>query len=194
VEAIHGGAGLLLHFTQQTIELIDLYPVGIKAHASFRRAGEGAQPTRGANMTHSRNAAVAATLLRVTLGALFIAHALLKYFVFTLPGTAGFFESLGLPGALGYATFAAELAGGVLLVLGVQTRIVALALVPIMLGATWAHLGNGWVFSGPKGGWEYPAFWTVTLVVQALLGDGAWALRPAPTTRAVPARAGLRSA
>jgi len=108
---------------------------------------------------------------------MFVAHALLKYFVFTLPGTAQFFESIGLPGALGYATFAAELVGGVLLIAGVQVRTVALALVPILLGATWAHAGNGWVFSAPNGGWEYPAFWTVALIVQALLGEGALALR-----------------
>src|SRR5512138_363828 len=81
----------------------------------------------------------AALLLRLALGTMFIAHAALKYFVFTLPGTAQFFESLGLPGVLGYATFAAELVGGVMLVLGMQTRIVALAFVPILLGATWAH-------------------------------------------------------
>ena len=119
----------------------------------------------------------AALLLRLSLGTMFIAHALLKYFVFTLPGTAQFFESLGLPGALGYATFAAELVGGVLLILGVQTRIVAIALIPVLLGATWAHAGNGWLFTSPKGGWEYPAFWTVTLIVQALIGDGTFALR-----------------
>jgi len=138
-------------------------------------------------MTDPRHAAIAALLLRLSLGTMFVAHALLKYFVFTLPGTAQFFESLGLPGVLGYATFAAELVGGVLLILGLQTRIVALALVPIMLGATWAHLGNGWLFSAPNGGWEYPAFWTVTLFVQALLGDGAYAVRPsmrAPELRA----------
>jgi putative oxidoreductase len=129
-------------------------------------------------MTDPRHAATAALLLRVSLGTMFIAHALLKYFVFTLPGTAQFFESLGLPGILGYVTFAAELGGGILLVLGVYSRAVALALVPILLGATWAHFGNGWLFSAPKGGWEYPAFWTATLFVQALLGDGAYALRP----------------
>ena len=56
-----------------------------------------------------------------------------------------------------------------------RTRIVALALVPVLLGATWAHAGNGWLFTSPNGGWEYPAFWTVTLIVQALLGDGAFA-------------------
>jgi putative oxidoreductase len=131
-------------------------------------------------MTDSRNPnpAVAALLLRVSLGSMFIAHALLKYFVFTLPGTAQFFESLGLPGALGYATFAAELVGGVLLILGVRVRAVSLVLLPILLGATWVHAGNGWLFTSPKGGWEYPAFWTVTLVVQGLLGEGAYALRP----------------
>ena len=129
-------------------------------------------------MTDSRNAAFAALVLRASLGTMFIAHALLKYFVFTLPGTAQFFTSLGLPGILGYATFAAELVGGILLIAGVKTRAVSLALVPVLLGATWAHAGNGWLFSSPNGGWEYPAFWTIALLVQALLGDGAYALRP----------------
>ena len=134
-------------------------------------------------MNDARLTGYAALLLRVTLGTLFVAHALLKYFVFTLPGTAQFFASLGLPGALGYVTFAAELVGGLMLIAGVKVRAVSLALVPVLLGATWAHAGNGWVFSAPNGGWEYPAFWTVMLVVQALLGAGAFAanpVRPAP--------------
>jgi putative oxidoreductase len=134
-------------------------------------------------MIDSRTAPYAALLLRLSLGTMFIAHALLKLFVFTLPGTAQFFESLGLPGALGYATFAAELVGGVLLVLGLGTRWIAAALVPILLGALWAHSGNGWLFSAKNGGWEYPAFWTVALIVQALLGDGAYALRSGASRR-----------
>jgi putative oxidoreductase len=140
-------------------------------------------------MTDSR-ADYAALLLRLSLGTLFVAHALLKLFVFTLPGTAQFFQSLGLPGALGYVTFAAELVGGALLIAGLHARWVALALVPIMLGATWAHAGNGWVFSAANGGWEYPAFWTVTLFVQALLGNGAYALRLGGNAR----RAALQTA
>ena len=132
-------------------------------------------------MNDSRMTETAALLLRLALGTLFIAHALLKYFVFTLPGTAQFFASIGLPGMLGYVVFALELVGGVLLLVGFKTRAVALALVPVLLGATWVHAGNGWLFSSPNGGWEYPAFWTVTLVVQALLGDGAYALRPTST-------------
>ena len=130
-------------------------------------------------MTDSRNPATAALLLRLSLGTMFIAHALLKYFVFTLPGTAQFFESIGLPGVLGYATFAVELVGGVLLIAGVRSRIVSIALIPVLIGATWAHAGNGWLFNAPNGGWEYPAFWTIALIVQALLGDGAYALTPA---------------
>jgi len=120
--------------------------------------------------------AYAALLLRLALGTMFIAHALLKYFVFTLPGTEQFFASVGLPGFLAYVTFAAELVGGALLIAGFRTRIVALALVPVLLGATWVHAGNGWLFTSPNGGWEYPAFWTLALVVQALLGDGALAV------------------
>ena len=134
-------------------------------------------------MNETRNVEYAALVLRVALGAMFIAHALLKYFVFTLPGTAQFFASIGLPGVLGYVTFGAELIGGILLIAGVRTRVVALALVPILLGATWAHAGNGWLFTAPNGGWEYPAFWTVALVVQALLGDGALAFRTVPSPR-----------
>lgn len=115
-------------------------------------------------------------MLRLALGVMFIAHAGLKYFVFTLPGTAQFFQSLGLPAALAYVTFAAELVGGVLIIAGLYTRWVAAALVPILIGATWAHAGNGWVFTAPNGGWEYPAFLAFAAAAQALLGDGAYAL------------------
>ncbi|MCP5424564.1 MAG: DoxX family protein [Gammaproteobacteria bacterium] len=134
-------------------------------------------------MTTTATTPYAALLLRVSLGVLFIAHALLKLLVFTLPGTVQYFASLGLPGPLAYLVFAAELSGGVLLVLGVYTRWVALALVPIMVGATSVHIGNGWVFSSAGGGWEFPVYWTVTLFVQFLLGDGALALKPSAAER-----------
>ncbi|MBA3776559.1 MAG: DoxX family protein [Betaproteobacteria bacterium] len=119
---------------------------------------------------------LAALLLRTSLGVMFIAHALLKYFVFTLPGTVQFFASLGLPGILAYATFAAELIGGVLLIAGIYTRVVALVLVPVLVGATWAHAGNGWLFTSPNGGWEYPAFLTIVALAVGILGDGRYAL------------------
>jgi len=127
-------------------------------------------------MIDNRTAPYAAFVLRAALGVMFIAHALLKYSVFTLPGTAKFFESLGLPGPLAYLTFAAELIGGALILAGLGTRWVSLALVPVLLGATWAHAGNGWLFTAPNGGWEYPAFLAVAAIVQALLGDGKFAV------------------
>ena len=112
---------------------------------------------------------VGTTLLRISFGAMFIAHSVvLKYFVYSLAGTADYFVSIGLPAFLAYVVFAAEAIGGVLLVLGVQTRIVALALLPILVGATWAHVGNGWVFSNANGGWEYPLYLIVIAVVVAL--------------------------
>ncbi|MBU9412449.1 DoxX family protein [Burkholderia multivorans] len=118
----------------------------------------------------------AATLLRVALGVLYLAHVAQKVFVFTLPGTAQFFASIGLPGWLAYLTTLVELVGGLALLAGVRVRLAALVLLPFMLGAVSAHLPNGWSFGAPHGGWEYPAFWAVTLVVQALLGGGAFAL------------------
>lgn len=126
-----------------------------------------------------RTAAAGAALLRVSFGVMFLAHSLLlKLVVFGLPGTATFFESVGLPGWFAYVVFAAEAVGGLMLVLGIQARWVALALVPILLGATWVHAGNGWIFTNPGGGWEYPFYLAVLGVAQFLLGDGAWALAP----------------
>ena len=127
-------------------------------------------------MKDSNQIDVAAVLLRTGLGVMFIAHALLKVFVFTLPGTVQFFESIGLPGPLAYATIGAELVGGAMLILGVYTRAVAFALLPVLLGAVWAHFGNGWLFTAPKGGWEYPAFLALAAVVVGLLGGGRYVL------------------
>lgn len=124
-----------------------------------------------------RTAPLAIALLRVALGVMFLAHSvLLKLMTFTLAGTAGYFESLGLPAFTAYLVFAAEAGAGVALILGLQARWVALATVPILLGAVWVHAGNGWVFSAAGGGWEYPAYLAVLAVAQFLLGDGAFAL------------------
>jgi len=127
-------------------------------------------------MIDSRHAALAAFVLRVASGLLFIAHAMIKILVFTPAGTAGFFGKLGLPGGLAYVVIAAELLGGLALVLGVWARLVALALIPILLGALSVHAGNGWVFNAPNGGWEYPAFLALTAFAHVLIGDGAFAV------------------
>lgn len=120
---------------------------------------------------------MAALLLRISTGLLFLAHGFyLKLFVFGMEGTVGFFGSLGYPAVLAYLVVAAETAGGLALIAGLHTRWVSLALVPVMIGATLVHAGNGWLFSAPNGGWEYPVFWTVTLVALAFLGDGRYSV------------------
>jgi putative oxidoreductase len=138
-------------------------------------------------MNSIKQQAIAATTLRITLGIMFLAHSIvLKYFTFTLAGTAQYFESLGLPGLLAYVVFAVEAVGGVLLVLGIQTRSVALALIPVLAGAAWVHIGNGWVFNAAGGGWEYPVFLIVVSTVTALLAPQAMRVE---SIRGVTARA-----
>ena len=131
-----------------------------------------------------KSSAFGITLLRMALGVMWIAHALLKLLVFTLPGTAQFFASVGFPAWLAYPVFAAELAGGCALLLGIYPRQAALLLVPVMAAAAWVHLPNGWVHTSPGGGWEYPVFLVVASVALWLIGDGAWSLRR--STRFVP--------
>lgn len=119
----------------------------------------------------------AALLLRVSMGLMFLAHGgLLKVWTFGLAGTMGFFGSLGYPPLLGAIVAVAEIGAGIALILGVGVRGVSLLALPIMIGATFQHLPAGWLFSAQGGGWEFPAFWTVALLVQAGLGAGAHAL------------------
>lgn len=131
-------------------------------------------------MIKASTAPYAALLLRVSLGLLFLAHVGLKVFVFTIPGFVGFFASLGLPAIVAYAVIALEFLGGLALILGIYASWVALPLALEMLGTiVLVHGANGWMFANKGGGWEYPAFWAVALIVQYLLGDGALALKPA---------------
>ena len=87
-------------------------------------------------------------------------------------------KASAFPARLAYLVIGAELLGGIALILGAWTRWVALALVPILLGSIYApHGAAGFFFSNQGGGWEFPAFWAIALVVQALIGDGALAVR-----------------
>jgi putative oxidoreductase len=133
--------------------------------------------------TTARSGALGVLLLRVSLGLMFLAHSIaLKLLTFGLPGTAAFFVKVGLPAFLAYVTFAAEAIGGVLLILGIQTRWVAISLSPILIGALiWVHARNGWMFASPNGGWEYPLYLFVLCLAQGLLGDGPLALSPSYT-------------
>lgn len=119
----------------------------------------------------------AALLLRVSMGVMFLGHGLLlKVMTFGLAGTMGYFGSIGFPPVLGAIVAIAEVAAGVALITGVWVRLVSLLALPIMIGAVLQHAGAGWLFNAPGGGWEFPAFWTAALLVQAGLGAGAHAL------------------
>ncbi|HYC05789.1 MAG TPA: DoxX family protein [Azospirillaceae bacterium] len=121
----------------------------------------------------------AALLLRLSLGTMYLAHAGLKLFTFGMAGTSAFFEAQGLPGWSAYAVVAAEAVGGVLLLLGIRAGLTAAALLPVLAGAAWVHLPNGWVFTAPGGGWEYPAFLAAASLVMLLLDwDGRRSVNP----------------
>jgi putative oxidoreductase len=120
-------------------------------------------------------------LLRWCLGVMFLAHALYKWRVDTIPGVVAFFKSLGLPGWFAYLDLAAEFGGAVCFILGIWPRYVALFLMPLMIGTiVFVHGKNGWRFDNKGGGWEYSAFWTAALFAVFLLGDGAVALVASP--------------
>lgn len=124
----------------------------------------------------SRTASLGPLLLRVALGTVFLAHAYAKAAIYTFAGTEQYFAAQGFPAWTVYPVFAAELLGGLALVAGVRVRWTAALLVPTMLGALKTHLPNGWSFTAPGGGWEYPALLLVALAVQWTLGAGAYAL------------------
>jgi putative oxidoreductase len=130
--------------------------------------------------TDPRAVAAGATLLRLTLGAMWVSHAWFKISAFGVSGFAGWLDSLGLPGFMAGPVIALELIGGVLIVSGFYARYVSIALLPVLAVATWVHLPNGLIFSSANGGWEYPVFLMIASAVHALIGDGVLALRSRP--------------
>lgn len=130
------------------------------------------------NFIDERFGSSGATLLRLALGSMWISHALLKWYVFTIPGFAAWLSSQGMPAFMAWPVFLLELCGGLMILTGFYGRYASAVLVPVLLVATWTHAGNGWVHTSAGGGWEYPLFLLVTSVVHILLGDGYYALSP----------------
>lgn len=125
----------------------------------------------------NRSMQYGAMITRVSLGVILLAHGLLKVLVFTIAGTIQFFEGIGFPAISAYFVIFGEVAGGIALIVGLFTRIVALLSLPILLGATFVHLNNGWLFSNAGGGWEFPALLVVIAIAVSLQGPGAFALK-----------------
>ena len=115
---------------------------------------------------------LAALILRITIGIMFLAHGLTKLLVFTPAGTAQFFASLGLPEFLAYLTIVFEIGGGICLVLGILVQIISWLTFLQMIVISFIHSSNGWSFGNAGGGWEYPAFMSLTALSLALIGSG----------------------
>ena len=125
---------------------------------------------------------VAALLLRVLLGLLFVAHLYWKFAL--LPGgLQAWWRGLvgsGYPAPVPAYVLSAEVAGALLLIPGIFTRLVALYALPMMLGAAqfWV-VRKGFYFT--TGGAEMPLVWAALLIIQFVAGDGAWSLVPTPS-------------
>ena len=121
---------------------------------------------------------VALLILRLVLGLTLAAHGLNKFFGGgRIPGTARWFESIGMKPGKFHATVAAttETAAGLGLAAGLLTPIPAAGFVSLMLVAAWTvHRANG--FFIVKEGWEYNLVLAVTAVVIATLGAGKLSL------------------
>lgn len=120
-----------------------------------------------------------ALLLRVSLGLMWLSHSIvLKVMTFGMAGLASWMGSVGFPPSLAYPLVIAEIVGGTAILFGFYGRWASLLLQPVLLGAFIIHFGNGWVFTAPNGGWEYPVFLMMASIAHFFLGDGAYALRP----------------
>lgn len=114
---------------------------------------------------------LAVLVLRIALGAVFLVHGLTKLFVYTPKGTAAFFAAHGFPAWLAYPVMSWEIIGGLLLIIGIKPRWLALAFLPVLAGAFLTHWPNGFMFNVPNGGWEFPAFLALTVLVYAGIAD-----------------------
>lgn len=93
-------------------------------------------------------------VVRVILGITFLVHGVAK-FQMGLGNVAGYFQSLGIPGFLGYVVALIEFIGGVALILGLGTRIVSALVGVVMMGAIFtAKLPAGFMGNATAAGYE----------------------------------------
>jgi putative oxidoreductase len=127
-------------------------------------------------MTYQRTVPYAALVLRLTLGSLFIAH---LYWKFEVRGFIQWWTSLNNAGypdwVLAYVV-SGEFAGALLLIPGIYTRYVSLYALPLILGAAQFWLTRKGFFFTAAGA-ELPILWAMGLIVQALIEDGAFAVK-----------------
>jgi putative oxidoreductase len=124
-------------------------------------------------MNRSSLTTSAVTILRVTLGFLFAAHGWQKFNEFTIAGTQASFAKMGVPAAQVTAPVVAslELAGGIALILGILTRVVAALLALDMLGALFLVHAQAGIFAA-SGGYELVLLLGAAALALALTGGG----------------------
>ena len=134
-------------------------------------------------MTREKQLDVGLLVLRVSLGIIFIAHGYLKVFTFGLKHAMEVFEAHTvwhinmIPGWVALPSAAIEWVGGILLILGVKTRLTTPFLAAVAFGAGAVHFENGWNYtSKPDGGWEYGIFLCLCCIVVFLVGPGKYTL------------------
>ncbi len=120
---------------------------------------------------------IAQLISRLILGVILIAHGWDKFGITGLEGITGFFDSIGVPAAGFAAPVVAivEILGGVLLILGLFTRITGIVVALLMLGAAvFAHMGAG-IFVA-NGGWELVGAIGAGFLAFAAVGAGRYSL------------------
>jgi len=127
-------------------------------------------------MIDNRTAPYAALVLRLSLAFFFFAHLYRKFEVTGFDKWWAGMQKAGYPDWVSSYTVGAEFAGAILLLLGVCTRYISLLVLPVLAAVTYHHaIRKGFWFS--DAGAEFALAWTFMLCVQALLGNGAYALR-----------------
>ena len=117
------------------------------------------------------------TVLRVVVGIVFAVHGYQKLFTFGIHGVSGMFGHLGIPmaGFFAVVVTVVEFAGGILLILGVGTRIAAaLIAIDMIVAILVVHFKNG--FFNPRG-IEFPLTLLAAAICLMLAGGGALTLR-----------------
>ena len=123
-----------------------------------------------------KNYEIGALVLRVVLGITFFIHGLAK-FQGGIENTVGWFASIGLPGVLAYAVASIELVGGILLIIGLGSRVVSAILAVLMIGATLkVKLAIGFLGNGQMAGYELDLALLAMAVFIAMNGSKMFAV------------------
>jgi putative oxidoreductase len=117
---------------------------------------------------------IGALILRVTLGALFLIHGIVK-FQGGIENIVGWFESIGLPGFMAYGVASVEIIGGIALIIGLATRFISALFALLMIGATLkVKLAVGLLGNGQMAGYELDLAFLAIALYLVISGSKLW--------------------